>query len=296
MNDYIKTELKKYNVADAEIAKLKKDYLCLKVKDVDDKETYFLCKEAHQTVKKLRISIEAKRGELLESSREFTKAVNAEAKRLTLGVAEVEDHLLAQRKIVEDEKKRLQDEVERKEREEQDRIKREEEERLEKQRQEQATKEIKLREEQEKLEADRCKIQFEKDALEQDKREQALRVEAEKARFEREKEYQKNLKEAEKLAAERAKKEKEEAVFRAIEDEKRRKKEEALRISEQELREKEEAVRLEALKPDLEKIKDFARRIREIEFPDVNTVFVAHVVDCARNALNIVAQDLEDGI
>jgi len=251
-SDYIQKELAKYNLPDAKIAEMGVQYLPLKVRDADDMEAYLVCKEAHQKTQKLRIAIEEKRKELKSSSLEFGRAVDGEAKRLTCGVRKIEDHLYSQRKVVEDEKKRIKEEKERKEREEQERLRCEEEARLEAQRKKQEEEGAKLREAQEKLDEERRSL------------------EEEKAKAVEEKKRAAELKKANKEAAERAVEAEKEA----------REKEEAKELA---LR---EAQRRKELKPDVEKIKDLAEAIGSFEFPEVADGEAKVVVETAKRKMS----------
>ena len=111
----ITTALKEYNVPDAAIAKYRQDYLSLTVKGVEDKEGYDLCHAARMEVKGKRVEVEKTRKKLKEDALEYGRAVDKEAKRITALLAPIEEHLLAQEKIVDDEKARIKAEAEAKE-------------------------------------------------------------------------------------------------------------------------------------------------------------------------------------
>ena len=111
----IKTELQKYNVTDAAIAKLNADYMALAVKGVDDKAGYEVVKTARIDIKKRRVEVEKTRVQLKAESLEYGRRVDGEAKRITALLEPIETHLIGQEKIVEDEKERLKAEVEAKE-------------------------------------------------------------------------------------------------------------------------------------------------------------------------------------
>ena len=269
--DFVKKELKKYNLPDAKIAELKDKYLKLKVKSIEDIDAYMACKSAHQEVKGLRVAIEKKRIELKASSLAFGKAIDTEAKRITVGISEIEDHLLKQRKVVDDEKKRLQEERERKEKEEQDRVKKEEEDRLEKIRQEQEEKERQLKEQQDKIDADNRKIEEEKEAnrLEKERLERE-KVEAEQAkkkveqdekdRVECEKNRAEELEKVKKDAAETAKKKEQDRVAR----EEKEKELAAFKAKEAEIEAQKKA-------SDKDKLLALADAIKSVKFPDVKS-------------------------
>jgi len=276
--EYIKKELEKYNVTNTALAKLKDDYMGLKVDAVDDMDNYLVCKEAHQEVKKLRVSVEKKRVELKASSLEFGRAIDGEAKRITMEIEVVEDHLETQRKVVENEKKRkmeeaareAQEEADRRKKEEEDRIeadRKAEEERLEVVRLEQEAIAKKQREDQEKLDTQQ---------REQDERGRILKEMAE--RQAREKiEAEEVKKKAEQDELDRIAREKRQAEEvelakqEAVRQEKIRKEEEEaekVRVA-QEVEKKAEHERQTA--PDKEKLHILGQTLADIKFPEVQS-------------------------
>ncbi len=256
----VKNQLQKYNLPDAKIAELKDRYLKLKVNTSEDIDNYLACKSAHQEIKAIRISIEKKRVELKATSVAVGKAIDTEAKRLTVGVTEIESHLENQRKVVEDEKKRKQEEAERKVLEEQERAKKEEEDRLERVRLEQEEKEKKLREEQDKLDADRKAVADEKENNRLDKLKFEKEKQDEKDRIARDKKHAEEVEQAKKEAAENAKKEEQERVAKEAKE-----KEEAQAKAEEE--------RIEADKnaSDKDKLQAFAKEIFNVKYPVVKS-------------------------
>ncbi len=96
-------ELIVYDTNLAAIADLKEKYLSLTVKGIDDKEGYFVCKEARLEIKAVRVSIEKKRKELKEDSLTFGKKVDARARELSKPLEEIEAHLQAQQDIIDKE-------------------------------------------------------------------------------------------------------------------------------------------------------------------------------------------------
>ena len=107
MSDFIKTELQKFSITDAAIAKLAAEFLALKVKGLDDKEGLTEVHSARMVVKARRIEVEKKRKELKESSLSFGRAVDGEAKRITALLLPIETHLENEESIIEKEKERL---------------------------------------------------------------------------------------------------------------------------------------------------------------------------------------------
>ncbi len=266
-NDFIGKELKKYNLSDAAIAQMKKEYLPIKVESFEDVENYMAAKDAHQKVKGVRIDIEKKRKELKASSLEFGRAVDGEAKRLTSAVSEIEEHLARQRAVVDDEKKRRQREKEEAIRREEEQKKREEEERMEARRREQEERERKLQEAQEKIEAEKRKIAEEKEIIRAEKEAEERKKQEEKERQEREKQEKVRLEKARKEAAEQAKRDAEEKArreaFEKEEQERRKKEEEQARLAEEQ--------RQRELRPDVEKLKEFSQQLKTLQIPQVKS-------------------------
>lgn len=93
IDNHIKQEVAKYNLADASIAKMKKKYAGLKVKDVTDKEGIKVLKEALSEVSGTRTGIEKKRKEIKDEYLTIGRAIDGEAKRLTELILEVEQPL-----------------------------------------------------------------------------------------------------------------------------------------------------------------------------------------------------------
>lgn len=95
----IETELVKANITDQVIAKMKEDYMPLKVNDVYDKVGFEAVNTARKEVKKFRVSVE----KILKSVREpavaFQKAVVAKEKEIVAKISEVEDYLTSQEDI-----------------------------------------------------------------------------------------------------------------------------------------------------------------------------------------------------
>lgn len=257
--DFIKTELQKFNVADAVISKMAGEYLPLKVKGLDDKEGLKKVHDARMLVKAKRIEVEKKRKALKESSLRFGQEVDAEAKRITALLAPIEAHLEKEESIVEREKERLRLEAEEKARiAEQTRLaeiekqRKAEEERLatirkelEAEKERQAETARKQQEAEEKIKAEQEKIEDEKKLIAENK----LREEQKKKHLE-------ELEIAKAVAAEKAK----------IETEQRIKREANAKI-EAEKQAIIEAKRQESLKPDKDKLLCFASTIASLKLP-----------------------------
>lgn len=106
-------DLIKYSVTDAAIAEMGEKYLSLKVHGLDDGEGYALCKEARKAVRDTRLNVEERRKELKAESLEFGRAVDSEAKRITAMLEPIELHLVSQMALIDNEKKRREDEAKR---------------------------------------------------------------------------------------------------------------------------------------------------------------------------------------
>lgn len=104
-------ELIKYNVSEAVIADLRKKYLNVFVTDFEDKANYEVAKAGHIEIKGLKARIEERRKELKADSLTFGRMVDSKAKEVTAPLLEIEEHLVAQRNIIDEEVKRRKEEV-----------------------------------------------------------------------------------------------------------------------------------------------------------------------------------------
>jgi len=257
------TELVKYSVTDEALAQYRKEFLPLTIKGLDDVEGYEKVREARLFIKGERVNVEKKRVELKASVLEYGRAVDAEAKRITVAIEEVENHLIAEQKKIDDQVARIKFEKEQRE---------------------------KLPERQAKLTASGAEIseaelltlddvafaevlntlvaaKLEKQRLAQEETERAQnaeaeRIEAEKRAIEekqlaeeREKRHQAEVEQARKEAAEQAR-------IQAEIDAKRKEDERIVAES---------AAKAEAERPDKEKLHSFAGTFKAILFPEVTS-------------------------
>lgn len=291
-NDFIQKELQKFNLPDAVIAKLKDDYLPLKVSGVDDIDNYIACKEAHSIVRKVRTAIEKRRVALKTDSIDFGRRVETEAKRLTKEVGEVEAHLLAQRKVVEDEKERIknaaieaarleEERIEKEKRDEEDRLRKEEEARLEAIRKEQDETARKQKEAQEMIDAEKKKIEDEKQKIADEKR-----------REEEEKTRQEELEKAKKESAEKARKDAEEKAEREKKEEAERIERERIAEENRKIEEQKEKERQEALRPDADKLKGLSIDISGFIYPDVSSVEAQDVIKDVKQKMLRISNEI----
>lgn len=117
VQDTIKNEIRKFNLADSAIAELKKQYGGLKIQDANDTKAYKAVTEALAIVRTKRTSVEKKRKELKASYLETGRAIDAEAARLTVLLEEIETPLTNEKKRIDDEKENARLEKERQEQE-----------------------------------------------------------------------------------------------------------------------------------------------------------------------------------
>lgn len=106
--DFINSQLKKYNVTDAALADIKQRYGELSVHGPDDKAGYDAVKAAIADVRSIRTGIEKNRKELKDLALRYGRAVDDEAKRLTSEVSQIEERLKVEKertdKEIEDKK------------------------------------------------------------------------------------------------------------------------------------------------------------------------------------------------
>ena len=287
-NDYIKTELQKFNVADAVIAKMSAEYLPLKVKGLDDKEGLRKVHDARMVIKSKRVEVEKKRKELKASSLAFGLAVDGEAKRITRLLLPIETYLENEESIVEKEKERLRLEAEQKEKEIIEKQKRAEEERialikkeLDAERERQAEVARKQSEAEEKIKAEQKKIEDEKRLIAETK----LKEEQEKKRLT-------DLEKAKQEAAEKARIETENRIKREAEEKEARERLVELEKLQAEREAELEAKRKEALKPDKEKLLNFAKTIDTLEIPKVSNSEIAKIIGNVRVNLGRISHYL----
>lgn len=107
-------ELVEFRKQDAAIAKLREQYMPLKINGLEDKEGFAKVHEARMIVKNTRVSVEKKRVELKSDALAYGRAVDAEAKRLTELLSPLESHLESEEHAIVQERERIKKEAERK--------------------------------------------------------------------------------------------------------------------------------------------------------------------------------------
>lgn len=117
LEEHTSEALASFRPQDATIADLRETYSGLTIDGVEDRENFQLAKDARRRVRTFRTSVEKRRKELNAGALQYKRAVDAEAKRITADLREIEDPLDAQIKAIEAEKERLKEEEARKKRE-----------------------------------------------------------------------------------------------------------------------------------------------------------------------------------
>jgi hypothetical protein len=273
-------------VADAVVAGLRQR---LEGASAETPAGYQIVRRGIGECRSLRGQVKQAHKDLKQSALEWGRACDAELRRVTGLIEDVELPLRAEKQRVDDEKlriKREKEEAERLEREEQERVEREEREKSE----------AAEREEREKAEA------AEREIIRQQQKAEWKRLEEEtaKLREQRMAQERKQREEEELLAIERKKVEDEKAAIREALEKERRDQEAKLAAEEQariEAEEREAAERLrEERKPDTEKLEDLAGKLSDYELPEVSTAWAESVLDqvdsdlenCALKILNAI--------
>jgi len=115
----VESGLRKFDVVVPAIEELKKSYLPLKIKSVDDKEGYEKVSKALRFMITKRNEVEDKRKELKSDSLAYGKAVDSRAKEITFMLTPIEEHLRLEKERIDEEIEAIK---EKKIREEQERL------------------------------------------------------------------------------------------------------------------------------------------------------------------------------
>ena len=107
VEDQIKKEIVRFNLADAKINEMKLNYGQLVINGTDDKDGYNKVSEAYAVVKKARTGIENKRKTIKDGYLKVGAAIDFEAKRLTNLLKPLEEDLKSKKEAIDNEKERL---------------------------------------------------------------------------------------------------------------------------------------------------------------------------------------------
>jgi len=122
-----KTALQRFNITDSAIAKMRDEYLPLKIDGVEDKAGFDRVHKARMVMVKARTTTDKVRKELNAEAKKWIDTVNGEAKRITSLLEPIETHLVTEEQRIEaeaaairfkaqreaEEKKRQEEEAER---------------------------------------------------------------------------------------------------------------------------------------------------------------------------------------
>ncbi len=108
-------EIVKYNVNEAEIAKMSNIYMDLTIDDIENQEAFDAVHSGRMVMVKHRTGVEKLRKNANETAQEFIKNNNANAKKLISLMEPIETHLKNEENIITKEKKRLKAQEEAKE-------------------------------------------------------------------------------------------------------------------------------------------------------------------------------------
>jgi len=110
------TQIVKYSVAEAEIAKMSAIYMDLVITDLEDKEQFNQVRDARLVVKGKRVAVEKERKDLKSEALKWGKKVDGKAKLLFGLLEPIETHLQAEENKVKAEQERIEAEEAEKER------------------------------------------------------------------------------------------------------------------------------------------------------------------------------------
>lgn len=111
----VEFEIKKFNVADAKILELKKQFEGLEIKGVEDKHGIKAVTEAISILRTMRTGVDKKHTELKAFYLNTGRGIDAEKNRIKELIAEIEDPLKAKKDAIDAEIQRIKDEEEAKE-------------------------------------------------------------------------------------------------------------------------------------------------------------------------------------
>jgi len=302
----------KYSVTEEDILATKARYASI---TFDTPSGYEEGRKAIAHIRATRVEVERRRVELKASSLAFGRRVDAVAKHFTELLEGIEEPLKLLKAAVDEEKERVKAEAEaakKRELEAKLRAEREAEEAM--LRAEREAEEQRLREERARLDAERAELEAQRRAADEKAKaeraaEDARRAEEQRkadeaARIEREKlEAERAQLAEERRAVEEARQKAERAEFerqaRIKAEEEAKAKAERDRIAAEEARiaelerKADEQRRLEALRPDVEKLRAFAASLRALPRPSLTTEAARAELDSANVGLESIALDIE---
>lgn len=100
-------DIKQFGVADAALAQMREAAFEMKIAGVDDLRGFEDCRKARMEVVKFRTRVEKVRKELKADSLEYGRRIDAEAKRLTTLILEIESNLAGKETAIVEERNRI---------------------------------------------------------------------------------------------------------------------------------------------------------------------------------------------
>jgi hypothetical protein len=104
---HIERELQKFNVTDAEVARLRDECGALTISGIEDTAGYKLVDASRKKIKELCIKVDKKRKELTEDSVKVQRGINSRAKQIIEPLRQLESDLAAKQKVIDDEKQAI---------------------------------------------------------------------------------------------------------------------------------------------------------------------------------------------
>lgn len=104
-------QIVKYDITDAVIEKMRENYMPLKISGINDKENFTAVHEARMVVKNHRVRVEQRRKELKVDALEYGRRVDGEAKRIFNLLEPIEKHLQMEENRITEEKERIKEEA-----------------------------------------------------------------------------------------------------------------------------------------------------------------------------------------
>jgi len=294
----VQQELTRFSPSDAAIAEMADKYLPLTIKGLDDRKGYAEVHAARMIVRGKRTEVERVRVDLKRDALEFGRKVDAEAKRITALLEPIENHLAEQESVIDRTRERIKNaeiEAARAKAEAEELARRQAEEaRIAAER---AAKEAELQAERDRLAEERAEMERERlrvaaelmeqrrrvdeenariaaaqkleadrlEAIARVQREAQEKIDAENRRVEQEAANKRRAEELERIHKESAETARKEAEARI----KREAEEKQAKLIETERKAKARAEKLEAAKPDVEKIRAMGSLLRSIPLPVV---------------------------
>ncbi len=287
------TQLVKFDVSEEQIARAGAKCHAM---GFDTPQRYEEGRKALADIRRIRVAVEKRRVDLKAEALAFGRKVDTRAKELTALLVAIEDPLAAKKAAVDDEKARIKREAEEALQREADAAARAAREL------EEARLKAEREAEQARLSEERARLEAERAAFAEERRiaDEAGRLEREKLEAERRVVEAAGRAEREALEAERRavaeEREKNEQIERERQARIKAEADAAARAEADRLAEIERQARLDAFKPDAQKIGSFAVTLRKVRAPDVRTDEGKRLAAWAIQAISDVATQLDNGI